>query len=144
MKALALVVFSLASVTCTAGGVDSWFNDWPSGATGQEIPPDRVIEIPHSLFENAQELLKEKSFIPIGSNYFPGFRYNCPSSTNAYLVRALYEHATTGTFLISRSGNDLLVRHYALGPQSQLHRSALVVCLDFVPAQAYVATGGAM
>jgi hypothetical protein len=110
----------------------------------EEIPPDRVIEIPHSLFENAQELLKEKSFIPIGSNYFPGFRYNCPSSTNAYLVRALYEHATTGTFLISRSGNDLLVRHYALGPQSQLHRSALVVCLDFVPAQAYVATGGAM
>jgi hypothetical protein len=142
MKAFALVVFLSASTTCAASGADPWFRDWPQGATGQEIPSDRVVEVPHSLFENAQELLRNKPFIPIEATYVPGYR--CPPSTSAYLVRALYEHATTGTFLVSRSGDDLLVRHYALGPQSQLRRSALVVCLDFVPVEAYVATGGAM
>ena len=145
MKHFAIIIFLfLVSAVCIAAEPDSWFRDWPRGSTGGDIPSDRVIEIPHSLFEDAEKLLKGTPFLRVGNDYLPGFSYKCPSTTTAYLIRALYEHPSNGMFNVKRSGNDLLVRHYALGPKADLHRSALIVCLDFAPSQVYVATGGAM
>jgi hypothetical protein len=145
MKAIALVALCLASVSSSAGESESWFRDWPQGsATDHELPAKLVAEIPHSLFDYAQELLKDRSLFAVGDNYFPGVRHNCPRGTSAYLVRALYEHPSNGTFQVYRFGKNLLVRHYALGARAQLHRSALLVCLSFTPEEVYVATGGAM
>ncbi len=144
MKSIAIVFLFFVSASCIAAEPETWFRGWPRGSAGQDIPFDRVIEVPHSLFEYAESLLKDEPFLRIGNDYFPGFRYKCPSSTTAYLVRALYEHPSNGMFSAKRSGDDLLVRHYALGSKADLHRSALVVCLDFEPNQVYVATGGAL
>jgi hypothetical protein len=138
-----LLLFLWAS-TCFAAQPDTWFRDWPSGSTGQDVPRKQVIEVPHSLFGYAQDLLKTKSFLRIRERYFPGFASECPTGTIAYLVRALYEHPNNGTFNVKQHGHDLLVRHYALGPKAATHRSALVVCLSFEPDQVYVATGGAL
>ena len=133
-----------ASAYGVAAEPDAWRRSWPQGATGQDVPPDKVTEIPHSLFGYAEDLLKTKPYLHIGEHYFPGFRYACPNGTSAYLVRALYERPSNGTFNVKQRGHDLLVRHYALGPRSASHRSALVVCLGFEPEQVYVATGGAL
>ena len=140
---LSLVVFLSAS-PCIASERDSWFRSWPQKSTGQDIPSNQVTEVPHSLFGEAQELLRTKPFLHIGERYFPGFGYACPSGTSAYLVRALYERPANGVFNVKQHGRELLVRHYALGPRSATHRSALVVCLSFEPEQVYVATGGAL
>src|SRR5258705_5158101 len=145
MKAIALVALSLASVGSSAGQLESWFRDWPQGSTiNHEVPANLVVEVPHSLFEYAQELLKDRSLLAVGENYFPGFRYSCPRGTSAYLIRALYEHPSNGAFHVYRFGDVLLVRTYALGARAQLHRSALLTCLSFIPKEVYVATGGAM
>ena len=138
---------SLLLLFCTPAcfaAPDAWLRDWPQGATGQDIPPGLVIEVPHSLFGQAEDLLKSKPILEIGEHYFSGFAYRCPGGTGAYLIRALYEHPNSGTFNVKQRGKDLLVRHYALGPRSNTHRSALVVCLGFEPEQVYVATGGAL
>lgn len=134
----------LATSTCSAAERDTWFNDWPRGAIGHTIPASQITEVPHSLFAHAEELLNSQAALHIGEGYFAGFSYACPDGTSAYLVRALYEHPTTGTFSAQKSGNDLLVLHYALGAQSIAYRSALVVCLDFEPQNVYVGVGGAL
>ena len=144
MKTLATAFLLSISAACMAGGHDPWFRDWPRGASGQELLSEQVVEIPHSLFEYAEDLLRNKSFLRIGDAYLPGFSYKCQSPNTAYLIRALYERPTNGMFHVSRLGNDVLVRHYALGPKAHLRRSALVVCLDFIPNQVYVATGHAL
>ena len=141
---LCSLILFLSASACLAAQPDVWFRDWPRGSTGQDIPPEHVIEVPHSLFGYAQDLLKIKPFLHVGERYFPGFGYECPRGTSAYLVRALYEHPNNGTFNVKQHGHDLLVRHYALGRKAATHRSALVVCLSFEPDQVYVATGGAL
>jgi len=144
MKALACSALLLSSSACCAASADAWFRDWPAGVEPKEISSSHVAEVPHSLFDAAQDLLKDKAALRIGDNYFPGFRYQWAPGSNAYLVRALYEHGNNGEFQVARSGNDLLVRHEALGGPGTLHRSAVVVCLNFVPQEVYVATGGAL
>jgi hypothetical protein len=139
-----IALLLLSASACVAAEPDAWLRSWPQGATGQDVPPDQITEIPHSLFEYAEDLLKNEPYFHIGEGYFPGFSYACQSGTSAYLVRALYERPSTGTFNVKQHGHDLLVRHYALGPRSVSHRSALVVCLGFEPEQVYVATGGAL
>jgi hypothetical protein len=144
MKTFAVTFLFFVSMACIAAEPDTWFRDWPRGSTGQDIPSELVVEIPHSLFEHAETLLKDEPFLRVGNDYLPGFSYKCPIGTTAYLIRALYEHPTNGMFNVKKSGDTLLVRHYALGHKSDLHRSALIVCLAFVPKQVYVATGGAL
>src|SRR5258706_7566201 len=145
MKTITLVALSMASVGSIAEQSESWFRDWPQGSTiNHEVPANLVVEVPHSLFDQAQELLKDRPLLAVGENYFPGFRYACPRGTSAYLIRALYEHPSNGVFQVYRLGDRLLVRHYALGAHAQLHRSALLTCLSFIPKEVYIATGGPM
>jgi hypothetical protein len=145
MKLVAIIVLSLASVASQAEEPNSWFRNWPHGSTiDNKVSANLVVEIPHSLFEYAQGLLKSKSLSAIGDDYLPGFRYSCPGGTNTYLVRALYEHPANGVFQVFRFGDALLVRHYALGAKAEMHRSVLLVCLSFEPKEVYIATGGAM
>jgi hypothetical protein len=115
-----------------------------SSASEHQIPGKYITEIPHSLFDTAEQLLAKTPFLAIGNNYFPARIPVCPSDTEAYLVRALYEHGSTGTFEAYAVGSVLLIRHYALGPSAKDHRSALIVCLGFKPSKVYIATGGAM
>src|SRR5260221_4387961 len=147
MKTFVFIGLFLATASASAASTEPWLTAWPANVrpnSGHEIVAQNVVEIPHSLFESAEELLKDKAILHIGNDYFPGFRYSCHGSTRAFLVRALYEHGANGTFLVRSVGRALLIRHYTLGSASTLHRSALVVCLGFSPNQVYVATGGAM
>lgn len=148
MRIVLLVLLLLVTSSVLAEPSDSWYTGWPKGldspASEHQIPGRYVSEIPHSLFNTAEQLLATTSFLAIGNNYFPARIPNCPSGREAYLVRALYEHGSTGTFEIYAVGSVLLIRHYALGPSAKLHRSALIVCLGFKPSKVYIATGGAM
>ena len=139
----AAIVLILVSFVSTAAGAEAWLREWPP-TSGEVLPSNRIFEIPHSLYSDAEALLSEKAAILLGNNYFPGVHFVCPKSTGAYLVRALYEHPSNGIFEVRRSASVLLIRHFALGGKSELHRSALIVCLDFVPTDVFVGVHGAM
>jgi hypothetical protein len=145
VKLIVTIAAFFTSFASHAADAESWLRQWPKGSTiDSQVSANLVVEVPHSLFDYAQRLLQDSSILAIGNSSLPGFRYSCPTGTAAYLVRALYEHPTNGIFEVYRFGDALLVRHYALGSQAPLHRSALVVCLSVQPKEVYVATGGAM
>ena len=148
MRLLATICLLIAAASVCAAQSDSWYSDWPLGVDTAgpkiQIPTQYVVEIPHSLFKSAEELLGNEPAVLIGNKYFGPSLPNCPESTHAYLVRAVYEHGSTGTFEAYSVGKTLLVRHYALGAHAEPHRSALIACLNFKPEHVYVATGGAM
>jgi hypothetical protein len=148
MRLIVAICLFVAAAGVTAAQTDSWYSGWPPGVetAGQkhQIPAQHIGEIPHSLFKSAEDLLAKEPAVLIGNKYFGPSLPNCPESTHAYLVRAVYEHGGTGTFEVYSVGKTLLVRHYALGAHAKPQRSALFACLPFKPEHVYVATGGAM
>ena len=87
--------------------------------------------------------LPSKVIVPLNAStakYFTGHYYRCKSPKRAFLVRSVRGHGGTGSYMLSRRGNDLWVYHGSLGHQLAWHRSALVVNLDFTPREVYFDT----
>lgn len=66
-----------------------------------------------------------------------GTNYRCAKGKKPFLVRAVYFNAGTGGFQFYRLEDTLWVTHESLGERGQVHKSAMVVNLDFIPKEAY-------
>ena len=75
---------------------------------------------------------------PERAMWFTGHYYTCPSGKQAYLVRAVYGHAGTGSFSLKRLEDDLLITHESLGRSTIYQKTALVVNLDYEPDQIFI------
>ena len=150
MKILATVLV-LLGISGTCLGAESWLRGvpatWPNSDRPQELPSGTYVELPISMFEAAQEELREHSAVKL-PEYGPGnYRRSdlaCPERTAPYLVRAVYTNGATGGYHLHRVGDILWVGHQSLGRSTGTHRSALLACLPFEPAAVYVTAGGAM
>ena len=150
MKILAIALVLLGtSSTCLAA--ESWLKGvpatWPNGDRPQELPRGTYVELPISMFEPAEQELREHAAVKL-PDYGPGnYRRNdlaCPERTAPYLVRAVYTNGATGGYYLQRVGDILWVSHQSLGRSTGTHRSALLACLPFEPVEVYVTAGGAM
>jgi len=149
MKHLAiLAVLALTSTPLHAA--DSWRNPPAAGDTAEPrgaISPNSFFEVPASRRATAEAslaglpvvLLEEGAVHSISGGHF-----RCTYPEKPYLVRALYENPSTGRFDLERLGDSLWVGHNSLGPASGVHRSAIIVCLDFHPRRVFVSTSGAL
>src|SRR5579863_3661161 len=143
MKLLYLIIGAVVAPLAVASDEDSWLRRPPTTITTRhEIPTTAIFGVPASLTAIAQELLADKPVVVLQRGYLTQMNFHCSEGTHPYLVRALYEHGSTGIFHVYSHGQTLWVLHEALGPIAEKHRSALVVCLDSQPAEVFVSVGG--
>ena len=84
--------------------------------------------------------LKTDSIMPLTESraqWYTGHYYKCKKGKKPYLVRAIYGQGGTGRYTLSKIGTSLWVMHGSLGAPA-MHRSALIVNLDFEPTSVYV------
>jgi hypothetical protein len=146
---VAAAVLFFLSQPCFAG--ESWLRGvpatWPNGGRPQELPLGSYVELPISMFEAAEDQLREHAIMKLpeyGPENFRRKDFACPAGTAPHLVRAVYTNGATGAYYLHRVGNALWVSHQSLGRSSGAHRSALLACLGFEPTEVYVTTAGAM
>lgn len=111
-------------------------DDW------EAFPEADIYEVVHSKFELAIDRLSKEQYVPIEeivARYFTGKYFKHFPKKKSYLVRAVYGHGGTGSYTVSRHGNDLLIEHSSLGHEVIYHKSALLLNLDFTPEQVYIA-----
>ena len=124
---------------------EEWLND-PNLEDSQsglssEIPGTDVYEVTASKVDFAFMELQQESIVKLPSQraiWFTGHYYTCPPGKEAYLVRAVYGHAGTGAFNLKRIDDDLLIVHQSLGHSTIYQKTALIVNLDFEPAQIFI------
>src|SRR5712672_286189 len=148
MKRVAFLVLCALTGLCFASADDSWVNDPPATLSAThampELPKTQFVEVPISLAGLAEEMLTAAPSVALHEHDLFDFYPKCAPPGLAYLVRAVFEHGSNGAFHVMQLGHTLWVLHYALGPASARHRSALVVCTDTPPVAIYVSAGGAM
>jgi len=99
------------------------------------------------MFEAAEQELREHPAVKLpdyGPDNYRRKDLACPEHTAPYLLRAVYTNGATGGYYLQRVGDILWVSHQSLGRSTGTHRSALLACLPFTPAEVYVTAGGAM
>jgi len=148
MKRIALVAVLAVCSVCQAAVDDAWANNPPMNLqvwnAMPELDASQFTEIPLSLADEAIQRLEHTPVVALDEHNFHVFYPPCALPRKVYLVRAVYEHATTGTFHVKQLGDTLWVLHYALGPYAPRHRSALAVCTATEPKTIYVSAGGAL
>src|SRR5258706_9229386 len=151
MKLLFAIASLLTALVCFAAEAQSWLRPLPpalrSATPKEEIPAERFFEVAASKEPTAESYLKDKLVIPQNQNeihFFGPKSFECPASTQGYLVRAVYDNGGTGAFSLHRFGSVLLVSHGSLGAASEVHRTALLVCLRFAPTEGFNVLSGAM
>ena len=106
-----------------------------------DIPSTDIYEVTASKIDFALMDLEQTSIFKLSPElamWYTGHYYTCSSDKQPYLVRAVYGHAGTGAYSLKRVSDDLLVIHQSLGHSTIYQKSALVVNLDFEPAQIYI------
>jgi hypothetical protein len=148
MRSLAGVVLAFACMHACAA--DSWLNPLPNSlfsTPSVAIARERYVEIPVSMLAKAEEELAQVSALqlaPYGPENYRRPEFSCPLGTMPYLVRAMFMNGSTGGYHLERRAAALVVIHSSLGRATGHHRSALLTCLDFVPAEVYVGLAGGM
>lgn len=123
---------------------DSWIAEPPSRISFKKqeaLPAGDVYEVVASMRANAEAELQKIPLLPLSeaqARKFTGESYSCPKGKRPFLTRALFGHAGTGRFWVYRINREIWVLHESLGSEFVSSRTALVVNLDFDPAQAYV------
>lgn len=110
-------------------------DDWKA------LPDVDIYEVVLSKSEVAIGRLSKEQYISIEKNvaqYFSGKYFKHLPNKKSYLVRAVYGHGGTGSYTVSRHGNDLLIEHSSLGHEVMYHKSALLLNLDFTPQEIYI------
>ena len=113
----------------------------------EDIPESDFFEVAASKEDTAEYWLKDKTVLPQSQDdvrFFGQKNFQCSAPKHLYLVRAEYENGGTGSFMLKRYGSNLLVAHGSLGSASEIQRSALVVCLSFLPTGVFSEISGAM
>ena len=62
--------------------------------------------------------------------FYGSSSFKCIDSAFPYLVRAVYVNGGTGRFKVSTYGTTLSITHDSMGKPTEMHRTALVVCLS--------------
>ena len=123
------------------GGGVGWIKHPPSdafaGADTIKIDAGNIYEVVASKVDVAVlGDLENQAFAAISrddARWYTGAYFTCQEGKTPYLVRALYGHGGTGTYVVSRDGRKLLVEHESLGRSNRADKSALIVNLDFAP-----------
>ena len=151
MKLLIVIACCLLSYSAFATDVEPWPHPPSAGMRSatphQKISETLFFEVPVSKKDTAEYWLAERSVIPIKQDtiqFFGQHNFQCATGMNPYLVRAVYENGGTGDYYVERFGSALLVSHMSLGKPSGVHRSALLVCLNFQPTEIFHELGGAI
>jgi hypothetical protein len=113
------------------------------------ISQDAFYEVQTSRAEQASEWLGASNFLLLKKEraddiYFAQVDRNCRSPQQLLLVRANYINGATGVFRLFWAGNSLVVAHDFLGPQREVHQTAVVACLTRVPDNVYAVMSGAL
>ena len=145
----ALLLIALAG---SAGDSDTWIRDPAPGQardaeTRQSISRSNVFEVPTSMLGTAFARLDKEPIVALDDNETRSIgrgHFRCIYPEKPYLVRAVYENGGTGVYGAERIDDALWVTHSSLGPASGVHRSALLVCLDYKPRQLFVSLSGAL
>jgi hypothetical protein len=106
-----------------------------------DIPPNDIYEVTASKVEMAFMELQQTSLSklsPQRAMWYTGHYYTCSPDKQAYLVRAVYGHAGTGTFFLKRLGHDLFIGHDSLGHSTRYQKTALIVNLDYEPEHIFI------
>jgi len=147
---MAFVVLMAVNCSWVNASDSSWLSpagDQPKERTTQ-VPFEDYAEVPHSMFEIVEGDLRAAAFKPLSdaqAAYYTSNKFSCKPAFKPYLVRGMYQNPGTGGFFLSRLGTTLFVDHSSLGPpDGPPQKSALVVCLDFVPTKVVVDTSGAI
>jgi hypothetical protein len=106
-------------------------------------------EVQTSRAEQAAEWLGSSDFLLLKKErtddiYFAQVDKNCRSPQQLVLIRANYINGATGVFRLYWAGGSLIVAHEFLGPQKEVHQTALVACLPHVPDMVYAIMPGAL
>jgi hypothetical protein len=148
MKHLAVAIFFVLPFTCRAEPEESWVVSPPMSLQSTYAMPELALtqfsEVPVSLREVALQMLLKTPIVALNEYQSQKFGKSCDLPKRAYLVRAVFEHRDTGRYYVKQLRETLWVLHYALGPATTRHRSALVVCTDIAPRSIYVNAGGAL
>jgi hypothetical protein len=149
MKRIALTLACASFGACLASTEeDPWVNDPPMSLMRTyampELDTSQFTEVPVSLADEAYKSLEQTPVLAIDEHNFQRFYPPCSLPRKVYLVRAVYEHGTSGLFHVKQLGSVLWVFHYALGPYAPRHRSALAVCIASEPTTIYVSALGAL
>ena len=149
--AAALTVLGACSPIANPPAVEPWLRDipaaWPNGDRPQELPENTFVELPVSIFEGAQEQLRAHAFVMLSDDAAEHYHRKdlvCPEKTTLYLLRAVYTNGSTGAYFLNTVGKSLWIAHMSMGESTGMHRSALLGCLPFEPADVYVTVGGAL
>lgn len=148
-RILFLLLFTLPALTaCKDSGMQAgaeWLNEPDleaiQGDQSFDIASTDIYEATASKAEIALMELEEKSIIKLSpelAKWYIGHTYTCPTGKQAYLIRAVYGHAGTGTFSLKRIEDDLVVKHQSLGRSTIYQKTALVVNLDYEPDQIFI------
>lgn len=138
-----LLLYSVAKYPWEAKR-DSWAQDPPYSydvhKPDAELAADAFVEIAASKVDAAQGYLERKPFVLADEwqrHFFLPPSFQCSSNTRPYLVRALFSTMSHGVFTIQRFGSTLYVSHDSIGRPAEIRRTALVVCLDFLPTEVF-------
>jgi hypothetical protein len=149
MKTILTCCLMMSFVACHTTGTDqaglAWLRRSPSAINDDEwteLPRSDIYEVAASkedvvvLFDLAEQTIEPLT--QDRASYLTGHYFQCPRSKKPFLVRAVYGQGGTGGYRIFKHGDDLLIAHGSLGHHSAYHKSALVLNLDFTPAQIYI------
>ena len=151
MKGIVTLVLATAAAAVAAGSEETWLNagsmDIHAAKIVADVPSSSFFEVPVSMFEEAERRLNSTATMSL-QNYdvdaLSRNRFSCAEGSTPFLVRAVFTNGSTGGFSLKRLDSALWVSHSSLGASTGTHRSALLVCLNFIPSVVYVTAGGAM
>ena len=151
MKPFVFLACCLLSEVLSAAELEPWFHPATSSIRSarstEDIPRERFFEVTASTEAMAEFQLAEQAVVLLDRGVIRHYgqeKFQCPPSSQPYLVRAVYQNDGSGNFSIKMAGSALVVTYMSLGTPSSMHRSALVACLRFQPTEVFHALGGAI
>lgn len=133
-KILWLILFFCASAFAIEGG-ESWINLPVVPFVGSKIEKSEIYEVAASKeIEAVEGNLNYFPFVEIDektANYYTNSHFSKRQGFHIYLVRAVYTNVRTGEYIITKMGSSIFVNHGSLGESNSIHKTALVVNLNF-------------
>jgi hypothetical protein len=124
---------------------DSWYKT-SSASVGlsdeKQFVEVKFHEVTNSMQSKAQNLLKQKSIVPLSlaqAKTFTSGQFKQVKAKRPYLVRAVYLNKGTGAYSVFLRGKKLVVSHGSLGRSDvPMKRQALIVYLSALPTEVFV------
>jgi len=150
VRCLTIAVLGLSPLCggCLASwNVDSWATDSPYRYDQEwvSIEPNLVHIVPPQNLEEAKQLLRESSIVPLSlreGSHFIGTEVPGNDGGKYYLVRAVALDESNGRYYVSTREGAVRVHHQCWGGSPVwMKRRALVVQLPFEPRNVFVTCG---